>query len=153
MDGCRVGSHWLSVAMRKVPGKEAEEEYLIVITNTFASWAIKCYEKRWSIEVFFQSLKERGFNLERTHLTDGDRLRKLFALVSIAFAICLKIGIWAHAHIKPIAIKNHGYKANSFFRHGLDQWRDALRLNQGIDQFIQVIAQLWGQKINLQSGP
>lgn len=153
LDNCLVGSHWLSVAMKKVPGKNAEEEYLIVITNTFADKAIEIYKMRWSIEVFFQSIKERGFHLEKTHLTDPKRVRKLFALVAIAFAICLKIGLWAHKNIKPIAIKNHGYKQNSFFRHGLDKWREALRIGKFFSQFIQVIEQLWTQKTLLNLSP
>jgi len=153
MDNCLIGSHWLSVAIQKVPGQKAEEEYLIVMTNTFASWAIPTYQKRWSIEVFFQAIKGRGFNMELTHLTDEKRLRKLFALVAIAFALCLKIGIWADHHIKPIKVKNHGYKANSFFRHGLEKWREALRLDQKLDQFIQIIQQCWTAKIILQRSP
>lgn len=149
MDNCRVGSHWLSVAMKKVPGKKAEEEYLIVITNTFAHQAIQTYKLRWSIEVFFQSVKGRGFNLEKTHLKDPKRLRKLFALVAIAFAICLKIGIWAHKNIKKIPIKNHGYKKNSFFRHGLDCWREALRMGTRLKIFIRIIQLCWTQKISI----
>ena len=153
MEDCLIGTHYLSVAIKQLPGAKAEEEYLIVMTNTFANRAIRVYRKRWSIEVFFQSIKKRGFNLENTHLTDGNRLRKLFALVSIAFAVCLKIGIYAHRHIKPIATKNHGYKANSFFRHGLDRWREALKQGKHLIPFIRVLEQLWGPESNLKFSP
>ena len=91
---------------------------------------------------FFQSVEQRGFHLEQTHLDDPPRLRKLFALVAIAFTICLHIGRWSDEHQKPIEIKNHGYKANSFFRNGLECWRRAMRiLNDELDLFIQVIEQ------------
>lgn len=153
MDNCQIGTHWLSVGIKKLPGGKAEDEYLIVLTNTFASRAIKAYKKRWSIEVFFQSIKERGFRLENTHLRDENRLRKLFALVSIAFAICLKLGIYAHRHIKTIPTKNHGYKANSFFRHGLDICREALKLGTNLDLFIRILEQAWTQKIPLKLSP
>lgn len=149
MDNCLIGSHWLSVAIKRLPGEKAEEEYLIVMTNTFANRALKYYKKRWSIEVFFQSIKGRGFQMERTHLTDFQRLRKLFALVSIAFAICLKIGIWANSHLKAISLKNHGYKANSFFRHGLNLWRDALRIGKNLELFIQIVERIWTAKTDL----
>jgi hypothetical protein len=46
-----------------------------------------------SIEVFFQSIKKRGFDIEATHLTDAIRIRKLFALVAIAFLICFVVGL------------------------------------------------------------
>ena len=120
-----------------------DDEYLIVITNTFAHRALANYQRRWSIETFFQSVKQRGFRLEDTHLNDLERLRKLFALVAIAFAVCLHIGRWSDLHVKSIEIKNHGYKANSFFRHGLECWRSALRtLTYELDLFIEVIVQL-----------
>ena len=87
--------------------------------------------------------------MEDTHLYQLERLRKLFALVAISFAVCLHIGRWSAQHIKPIKIKNHGYKANSFFRHGLECWRRALRtLNYEIDLFIEVIAQTLNPRVS-----
>ena len=80
--------------------------------------------------------------MEDTHLNKPERLRKLFALVAIAFAVCLHIGRWSDQYIKSIEIKNHGYKANSFFQYGLECWRRALRtLTHELDIFIEVIAQ------------
>ncbi len=64
--------------------------------------------------------------MEDTHLKDTDRIAKLFALTNIAFVICLTIGCYADACEKEIPIKNHGYKANSYFRHGLNIIRDIL---------------------------
>lgn len=141
LDGVKIHGHWVSLAIKRQakPG----DEYLMVMTNTFAHCALAHYQRRWSIETFFQSVKQRGFRLEDTHLDDLERLRKLFALVAIAFAVCLHIGRWSDQHIKPIEIKNHGYKANSFFRYGLECWRRALRtLTYELDLFIEVIAQV-----------
>ncbi|MFP4090868.1 MAG: hypothetical protein ACLFUB_19335 [Cyclobacteriaceae bacterium] len=116
------------------------DEYLIVMTNTFAHRALSHYQRRWSIETFSQSVKQRGFRLEDTHLNDVEWLRKLFALVAIAFAVCLHIGRWSDQHQKPIEMKNHGYKANSFFRHGLECWRNVLRtLTDELELFIEAI--------------
>lgn len=71
-----------------------------------------------------------------------ERLRKLFALVAIAFAACSYIGRWANEHQKPVEVKNHGYKADSFFWYGLECWRSALRImSRKLDLFIQVIEQ------------
>lgn len=83
------------------------------MSNAPVSDTLNIYKLRWSIEVLFANLKKRGFNLEDTHLKDPPRIRKLFALVAIAFTLCFIVGLLAH-QIKPITIKNHGYKANSF---------------------------------------
>ena len=140
LDGVKVHGHWISLAIERQD--KAGDEYLIVMTNTFAHAALRNYQRRWSIETFFQSIKQRGFHLEKTHLDNLERLRKLFALVAIAFAVCLHIGRWSDKNQKPIEIKNHGYKANSFFRYGLECWRRAFRtFTDELDTFIEVIAQ------------
>lgn len=148
MDGVRIHDHWVSLAIKRRAKKD--DEYLIVMTNTFAHWALDRYQRRWSIETFFQSVKQRGFRLEDTHLNSLERLRKLFALVAIAFTVCLHIGRWSDQHQKPIEIKNHGYKANSFFRHGLECWRRALRtLSYELELFIQIVEQALNQAITI----
>jgi Transposase DDE domain len=98
---------------------KAGKKSLAIVTNYQASGALQVYKCRWSIEVLFANMKTKGFNLELTHLKCPIRLRKLLALVSLAFAICFLVGIVAHQS-KPIKTKNHGYKAISFFRNGLN---------------------------------
>ncbi|MBK9040676.1 MAG: transposase [Bdellovibrionales bacterium] len=34
-------------------------------------------KERWQIETLFSCLKSRGFNLEETHVTDLERIKKL----------------------------------------------------------------------------
>ena len=61
--------------------KDKTPDQLLLITNAKADKSVlEKYRKRWSIEVFFQCIKSRGFNLEKTHLTKPERLRKLFAV-------------------------------------------------------------------------
>lgn len=81
------------------------------------SW-LKKYRKRWSIERMFLSMKTHGFNLEQTHLTNPERLRKLIATIAIAFAVCCRAGKYCNQK-KPIPIKNHGRKLYSIFTYGL----------------------------------
>ena len=85
------------------------------------------YAKRWTIEQCFQNLKGRGFNLEATHLRYLQKLRKLVALVSLAYAFCLGVGAAAHGGRHPIARKKHGYRAASLARHGLNLLRQLTR--------------------------
>ena len=85
------------------------------------------YARRWTIEQCFQNLKGRGFNLEDTHLRCLHKLRKLVALVSLAYAFCVGVGTVAHQKGKPIARKKHGYRAASLARHGLNLLRQLTR--------------------------
>ena len=55
-----------------------------------------------------------------------DKLRKLVALVSLAYAFCLSVGQAADRRT-PVACKNHGYRATSLSRHGLNIVRQLTR--------------------------
>ena len=95
-------------------------DYLFLFGTVEVKFMGQLYRKRWSIEVCFQNMKRRGFDLEDTHLQHDEKLKKLVALVSIAYAFCASLGIYYHRKIKKIKKKNHGYKANSFVRKGID---------------------------------
>lgn len=105
--------------------KGQDGELVIIATNGDVSVAAAYYKRRWEIEALFGCLKTRGFNLENTHLVHLERIQKLVALVSIAFVVAYKVGLWRHC-IKPITLKNHGYKSISFFKYGLDYIRSVL---------------------------
>jgi len=66
-----------------------------------------------------RALKTSGFNIEDTHLTEIDRIEKLFALVMVAFTWAYLVDDYLHRYIKPIPIKKHGNKAKSLFKYGL----------------------------------
>jgi hypothetical protein len=100
-------------------------DFLIDATTESADNALEIYGYRWEIETLFGCLKTRGFNLEDTHITRLDRLEKLMAVLAVAFCWAHKIGEWKN-EIKPIKIKNHGRKAMSFFRSGVNILRRIL---------------------------
>ena len=130
----------LHLAMDFSKNKNGEDDPLLILTNDENCDALKIYRERWSIEVFFQSIKDRGFKLESTHLRDIDRHAKLFAMNCIAFVICLTVGVYAHTCEKEIPLKNHGYKANSFFRHGLNILRTVMtRFRKSQERFEELI--------------
>ena len=76
----------------------------------------------WGIETLFGIFKTRGFCLESTHFTDHKRLRKLFALLTLALVWSLKTGLEIH-QLHPIPLKKHGRRAKSIFRLGFDHLR------------------------------
>ena len=131
----------LELKQQKEAQKKQEDKYLIVTTNADLSMALANYKKRWVIEVFFQSVKSRGFNLEQTHLTLPERLNKLFPVVAMAFSFCLVTGVWVDECIAQIPRTSSGYKKNSFFRVGLDTLDRVIRRygDEDGERFIRII--------------
>lgn len=110
-----------------VAGKrlDKKQDYLIIITNGNAKLNIEEYRRRWKIETMFSSLKTRGFNLEDTHMTEDSKLKMLVGVLTIAYVFAFLVGIQKEKY-EPIKIKQHGRKAMSSFRYGLDQIRKAI---------------------------
>jgi len=104
----------------KAIGKDGKPELLIIVSFNKPEQAMIYYRQRWQIETLFRGLKSSGFNIEDTHVTDLERLEKLFSLAIIAFVWCYKIGDYIDENVKKIKIKTHGRRAVSVFKCGLD---------------------------------
>jgi transposase len=104
----------------KTIDREGKMEFLIIVSFNKPEQAMEYYKQRWQIETLFRGLKSSGFNIEATHVTDLDRLKKLFSLTMIAFVWCYKIGDYLDDNVKRIKIKKHGRRAISVFKYGLD---------------------------------
>src|SRR4030095_16695865 len=68
-------AHERSLVCRRYQGSPC-----LFLTLQNFSYILEDYKKRWKIEVLFQALKSRGFNLEATHLKDEERLKTLFSV-------------------------------------------------------------------------
>ena len=128
--------------------KGADGKEVAVLTNTTAKRALKTYKKRWSIEVFFQSLKSRGVHLETTQRKDSQRIRTLFILASLAYMLCFIFGFYRHMN-KKIPLKNHGYKVNSFARVGLDFIRETIKLNTNLKKVFKIFLKEMDERWNV----
>lgn len=118
---CQVWGLTVAVeALRLEDGK-----LLVVIGPQQDENLVVDYALRWGIETLVGLFKTRGFCLESTHFTEAERLRKLFALLTLALCWAIKTGLFLH-EVRPIAIKKHGRKAKSLFRLGLDYLRHLL---------------------------
>lgn len=104
----------------KTINRDGKMEFLIIVSFNKPEQAMIYYKQRWQIETLFKGLKTSGFNIEDTHVTDVERLEKLFSLTLIAFVWCYKIGDFLDQKIKKIEIKKHGRRAVSVFKYGLD---------------------------------
>jgi len=134
-----ICGQWLSVTGMKLK----DGSYIIVVTNGNPKESLELYRQRWGIEEFFKAIKKTGFDFEATHLVDLDRISTLLALVTIAFTWAHRMGEFLHDLVKPIPLKNHGYKVNSFFRHGLDHIRSILNhYHRRLDEFYQSLTVL-----------
>jgi hypothetical protein len=118
-----VCGHLLWVTGMRLPSGD----YLIVVAPDVSSQVMTDYAKRWKIEVLFESLKSRGFNLEDVNLKDKESLKKLLTVLTIAFCWAYHVGAWLN-EMKPIEIKKHQRPAKSVFRYGFD-WIRHLLLN------------------------
>ena len=127
---CQVDGVWGQVWVKALEGGD----FLFLFATAGLRHLAQLYARRWTIEQCFQNLKGRGFNLEASHLRCLHKLRKLVALVSLAYAFCLSLGHVAHGKLRPIACKNHGYRATSFSRHGLNLVRQLTRPHTCSDQ-------------------
>lgn len=121
----------------KVKNKQGVSEYQIIVSFNKPEQSQTLYRERWQVETAFKALKSSGFNIEATHLTDLERINKLFALVIIAFTWVYKAGIYLD-NLHPIKIKKHGRKAQSLFKYGLNYIANIL-FGSNIDKYIDCI--------------
>ncbi|MBK1717462.1 IS4 family transposase, partial [Thiocystis violacea] len=87
-------------------------EWLIIVSESFSRQAVEEYAQRWTIETLFAALKSYGFHLEETHLTQPERLERLFALLTLATLWAVHAGVWAHEQ-QPIRQKKHSSALSS----------------------------------------
>jgi len=113
---------------------------LVIIATDFHVWETwQLYRLRWTIESTFGSQKSRGFDLERTGVTDPARLERLFGLVPLAWLACLRVGVWRH-EAKPIRVLAHGRKAMSLVRYGSEELRHVLRwIPERIGEILRIL--------------
>lgn len=129
----RIGSQLCYLSGCKLKNKKGKPDFLIIISFNKPDQAQAFYKQRWQIETCFRAMKSSGFDIEKTHLQEIDRIEKLILLVMIAFVWCYKVGIYLHLYLKPIVIKKHGRKAQSIFKYGLSFIAKLLLNNKSVD--------------------
>jgi len=132
---CLVDGVWGQAWVQALAGGD----FLYLFGTVDVAYMGQLYRKRWTIEQVFQNLKGRGFALEASHLRCRHKLRKLVALVSLTYALCQSVGTVASKKIKPVARKNHGYRATSFSRHGLNILRQLCRPAQSPEPLTRLV--------------
>jgi hypothetical protein len=75
--------------------KEYKEPIYLVTNIESAQEACNCYKKRFRIETFFSDQKSRGFNLNKSHLSDPKRLSRLMIAACLAYIWIVFLGVQA----------------------------------------------------------
>ncbi len=125
----------------KITCLQLECEQLFLASNVLIGDSVLiAYKQRWSIERTFKALKTSGFNFESTHITDQEKLKKLFAITSLSLAVCVIAGEIKN-QIIPIKIKNHGRKIYSLFTYGFDWLKDYFsnKQKQDLTSFFELL--------------
>jgi len=68
------------------------EPWYLVRNMSSAEDAIAYYKKRFRIETFFSDQKSRGFNIQKSHLTDPQRLSRLLIAACLAYIWIIYLG-------------------------------------------------------------
>jgi len=110
----------------RLKNQEGKPELQIIVSFNKPEEAAESYKERWQIETAFRAMKTSGFNIEDTHLSDIDRIERLFALMTVAFTWAYLVGIYKNANIRPIRILKHGRRAKSLFKYGLEEIAEVL---------------------------
>lgn len=113
----------LKVAIAAV--RREKNELVIVVSSESSGEILREYAVRWQIETLFGCLKTRGFCLEETHLTNGERVSRLLGLLNLAFCWSLLAGQLV-CQRKPLKLKKHKRLEKSVFRTGFDYLRRQL---------------------------
>lgn len=67
---------------------------LYLVSNlSSAEEAISYYKKRFRIETFFSDQKSRGFNIQKSHIEDPDRLSRLLIASCLAYIWIVYLGV------------------------------------------------------------
>jgi len=103
--------------------RKEDGDNVIIVSSERSGEILLEYGQRWQIETLFGCLKTRGFRLEDTHLTRGERISSLLSLLTLATVWGLLAGEIA-ARNTPPKIKKHGRHEKSIFRLGLETLRN-----------------------------
>ena len=101
-----------SVPVQVVGKRLADGSMLILAARGIEGEDIfEVYRKRWEILALFAALKSRGFDLEATHLTGPERIRKLLGMLALAYTWARLVGFDRKRREGPPRLCANGYPA------------------------------------------
>jgi hypothetical protein len=99
---------------------KGEVEPLYLVSNmSVAEEAIRYYQKRFRIETFFSDQKSRGFNIQKSHIEDPQRLSRLLIATCLAYIWIVYLGSLCKSDGWQAIIHRRNRCDLSLFRLGL----------------------------------
>ena len=75
---------------------KGHKEPIFLVTNVMSAYeACDLYALRFRIETFFSDQKSRGFNIQRSHLSDPDRISRILIAACLAYIWIIYLGVVA----------------------------------------------------------
>lgn len=112
--------------------KKYEEPLYLVTSLSNEQEACRLYKKRPLIETLFSDQKSRGFSIDKSHLSDPDKLNRLLMASCLAYIwmVWLGVEVWVNGNSRHI---DHNTRTDkSLFRLGLDWLKYILKRNGNI---------------------
>ncbi len=69
--------------------KKRKQDFLIIVSFNKPKKAQEEYKQRWQIEMCFKAMTSSGFDIEKTHLQDIERIEKLIITGNDCFCLVL----------------------------------------------------------------
>lgn len=100
--------------------QDTQEPIYLVSNMALAAEACYWYGKRFRIETFFSDQKSRGFHLDKSHISDPERISRLLIAACLAYIWVIYLGVVAKRD-KWVAIIHRTDRCDlSLFQLGLD---------------------------------
>ena len=113
-------------------GARYKEPIYLVSNMTSVQRACDWYRKRMHIETFFSDQKSRGFQLDRSHLSDPERVARLMLAACLAYLWVIYLGTVARAEAWVPLIHRRSRCDLSLFQLGLRLLNYLLNHDQSI---------------------
>lgn len=107
--------------------QEYEEPLYLITSLQDAEEACDLYEKRTLIETLFSDQKSRGFGMDKSHLSDPEKVNRLLMAACLAYIWMVWLGVEVLVRRYAHFIEPNHRRDKSVFRLGLDWLKYSLK--------------------------
>lgn len=119
--------HYGPISILAIWEQQYQEPIYLVTNMPDLDMALQLYKKRAHIETFFSDLKSRGFQIDKSHLSDPNRLSRLLIAACLAYLWIVYLGVCAIQHDWMQRLHRQDRCDLSLFRLGLRLLARALK--------------------------